>query len=136
MTNEQKSEIISYIKQFIDKHDSVRVGYAAEQVLKTKPQNHILDKVSAAITKTNKYIREPANPNFPYDWNIRKNPLYKYQFRHDIIIILISSILSLAVGIILWSINRESQDKEMLQLKEQLHKVDSILKNHSSNSTK
>lgn len=136
MTNEQKAEIISLMKQHIEDNDSVRVGWAVEQVLKSKQQNHILDKVSAAITKTNKYIRESANPNFAYDWNIRKNPLYRYQLLHDIKIILVSSILTLAIGVILWLLNKKSQDQELNLLKERLHKVETILSNQPSDSTK
>jgi hypothetical protein len=136
MTNEEKRQILELIKRHIDEHDTVRVGWAAEQILKSKQQNHVLDKLSAAVTKTNKYIREPANPNFSYDWNVRKNPLYRYQLLHDIKIVLLSSILTLAVGLILWLIDKKSQDQQLNLLKERLRKVETILNNQPSDSTK
>ena len=137
MTNEQKQQIIDFMKEFIEEHDSIRVGYAAEQILKSKQQNHILDKLSAAITKTNEYIREKANPNFTYDWNIRKNPAYKKEswsdrnkFLFQIIIGLITATFSLIVGIILWSIDKRQVDQKQKQLQEQVQvlsdKLDSL----------
>lgn len=139
MTQEQKEQIIDLIKQHIDNNDSVRVGWAAEQILKSKQQNHILDKLSAAITKTNEYIREPANPNFAYDWNIRKNPEYKKENWSDknkilfqIIVGLITAIFSLVVGIILWSIDKRQADQKRNELQEQVEilsdKLDSLSK--------
>jgi hypothetical protein len=137
MTNEQKQQIISFMKDFIEEHDSIRVGYAAEQILKSKQQNHILDKLSAAITKTNEYIREKANPKFSYDWNIRKNPAYKKESWPDrnkvlfqIIVGLITAIFSLIVGITLWSIDKRQVDQKRDQLQEQVEalsgKLDSL----------
>ncbi len=35
MTNDQKIEIISLMKNFIEENDSIRVGRAAEQILKS-----------------------------------------------------------------------------------------------------
>ncbi len=101
-------------------------------------QNHILDKLSAAITKTNEYIREPANANFKYDWNIRKNPAYKKESWSDrnkilfqIMVGLITAIFSLIVGIILWSIDKRQVDQRQDQLQEQVKalsgKVDSLI---------
>jgi hypothetical protein len=103
MTNEEKRQILELIKRHIDEHDTVRVGWAAEQILKSKQQNHVLDKLSAAVTKTN---------------------------------VLLSSILTLAVGLILWLIDKKSQDQQLNLLKERLRKVETILNNQPSDSTK
>jgi hypothetical protein len=139
MTNEEKQQIIDLMKRHIDENDNVRVGWAAEHILKSKQQNHILDKLSAAITKTNEYIREPANPNFAYDWNIRKNPTYKKEswsdrnkFLHDVIIVLITSVLTLIVGIILWRLDKRSTSQEIQQLKDKIYKIE----NPSDTTTK
>ncbi|MFT4019557.1 MAG: hypothetical protein QM668_21515 [Agriterribacter sp.] len=143
MTPEQKQQIIDLIKQHIDENDSVRIGWCAEQILKSKQQNHILDKLSAAITKTNEYIREPANPNFAYDWNIRKNPVYKKESWSDrnkilfqIIVGLITAIFSLVVGVILWSIDKRQADQKRDQLQDQVKVLSDRLDSLSNSQNK
>lgn len=77
MTTEQRNKIIELCIQHIDEQGSVRVGWAAEKVLGQKPQHNMLDKVAAVMLADGQYVKDPANPNFRYDWNIRRNPGYK-----------------------------------------------------------
>lgn len=107
MDNDQKAAIIKLCKEHIDEHGSVRVGWAVEQILGTKQQNHILDKVSATIIETNEFMREPANPNFKYDWNIRKNPTHKKPkwteqnpVKYDLIKMALTAILAIISSVI------------------------------------
>lgn len=131
MTNEQKSEIISLMKQHIEENDSVRVGWAVEQILKSKQQNHILDKLSAAITKTNEYIKEPANPNFKYDWNIRKNPTFKkskWTERNPVLYDIIKIIAALVLGYLFRVITepKDTQQESKINTEQSSNRKDSV----------
>jgi hypothetical protein len=119
MTQDQKNEIILLIKEHIDEHGSCRVGWAAEKILGIKQQNHILDKISATILLSREYIKEPANPNFKYDWNIRKDPGYKAESwteRHpltfEIAKAFITAIFTIAVSVTLSVIIIDNRDNQ------------------------
>jgi len=108
MTIEQRNQIIELCKQHIDEQGSVRVGWAAEKILGQKAQHNILDKVAAILLQDREYVKEKANPNFNYDWNIRRNPDYKKEkwternpIGFEIIKGLITSIFSIIVSVIL-----------------------------------
>jgi len=108
MTIEQRNQIVELCKQHIDEQGSVRVGWAAEKILGQKPQHNMLDKVSAIILLDGQYVKEAANPNFSYDWNIRRNPNYKREkwtdrnpIGFEILKGLITAIFSIIVSVIL-----------------------------------
>ena len=108
MTTEQRNKINELCIQHIDEQGSVRVGWAAEKVLGQKPQHNMLDKVAAVMLADGQYVKDPANPNFRYDWNIRRNPGYKKEkwternlIAFEIIKGLITAIFSILVSVIL-----------------------------------
>lgn len=108
MTIDQRNEIVDLCKQHIDEQGSVRVGWAAEKILGQKPQHNMLDKVAAVLLEDGQYVKEPANPNFKYDWNIRRNPRYKKEkwternpIWFEIIKGLITAVFSIIVSVIL-----------------------------------
>ena len=68
----------------------------------------MLDKVAAILIQGRQYVKEKANPNFSYDWNIRRNPDYKKEkwternpIGFEIIKGLITAIFSIIVSVIL-----------------------------------
>jgi len=69
-------KIVYLIKGHVDNYDNCRVGWACEEVLKQKQQNHYHNKISAKVIQDQRYIRERDN-QWPNDWNILKNPNYK-----------------------------------------------------------
>lgn len=108
MTIEQRNQIVELCKQHIDKQGSVRVGWATEKILGQKPQHNMLDKVAAILLQDREYVKEKANPNFSYDWNIRRNPDYKKEkwternpIGFEIIKGLITAIFSIIVSVFL-----------------------------------
>jgi hypothetical protein len=79
-----KEQIAALIVDHVRKNHCCRVGWACKEVFKTRQelndrviQENVLDKVSAMVTESGEFIREPANINFPYDWNIRKTPAFR-----------------------------------------------------------
>jgi hypothetical protein len=99
---------LNYAKKDIGEQGSVRVGWAAEQILRQKPQHNMLDKIAAVLLQDGQYVKEEANPNFSYDWNIRRNPSYKKEkwternpIGFEAIKGLITSIFSIIVSVIL-----------------------------------
>jgi hypothetical protein len=124
MTKEEKNTIIERCIEHIDNHGSVRIGWAVEQIVMEKQQNHVLDKIANTIIQTGEYVKEPSR-RFKFDWNIYRNPNYKktnwtekHPILKDFVVGTISAIFSLVVGLVLWSI----QDKSEAERRERIEK--------------
>jgi hypothetical protein len=110
---ESRKKIIEKIKREVNDEGSCRVGWAAEQVLKSPQQNHVHDKLAGIITKNSRYIKE-RNDLFPKDWNIVTNPSYSLVIiqRIGIIATLIFSVAAIIIQIINLQITKSSRDSQ------------------------
>jgi hypothetical protein len=97
--------------------------------------NVIIEKLSMAVTKDNHYYREKSgkdsiislNPNYKTQRWFEKHPILYEYFKG-----LLTAFFTLAVGIILWLLQNQKEDRENKELKRQLeaitYKVDSLTK--------
>jgi hypothetical protein len=119
MTKEQKEQILTLCKEHIDEHGSVRVGWAAKEIIGSAQQNHIKDKIAATLVETGEFVKEPSR-KFELDWNVRKNPEFrkrswteKRPVLFEIVKGSITAIFSIGVSVILSiSIINKSEDKK------------------------
>lgn len=91
------------------KNHCCRVGWACKEIYKEiqelahrEVQENVFDKISAMVTESGEFIREPANINFPYDWNIRKTPAYSkpsWTAKHPTFFEIFKIIFSAAIAI-------------------------------------
>lgn len=117
MNQEHKKKIIEYCIQQVEEDDSVRVGYAAETILGSKQENHVHDKIAAAMERLG-YRKEPSR-RFQFDWNITKEHK-KWAERnrtfYDFILIFSTAILSLTAG---WLLQKSDNDLQSQRYKQQ-----------------
>jgi hypothetical protein len=119
LTSKQKNEIIQYIKEFVEKEGSIRVGYAIVQKTEQKVAKHEIEKIANTIIQSGEYLKEPAAKDY-FDINIFKNPDYKPKtwiernpIWFEIIKGLIFAIFSIVVSVILsLSIFQKTQEKK------------------------
>ena len=105
MTAIQEKEIIKKVKQHSRDAGCARVGWGAEEVLGAKQPNHILNKLAGKIVRSRRFVKEISKYEAK-DWDIYVNQNYENKFLHDVMIAIISAVLSLGVG---WLINREER---------------------------
>ena len=60
---ESKMKIIDLIIRHVDEEASCRVGWAAEQILKQPQPNHVLNKITASLVQTGRYLKEKSKYN-------------------------------------------------------------------------
>lgn len=96
--------IFELIVDHVRKNHCCRVGWACKKIMGQEVQENVLDKLAARVVGTGEFIKETSNINFKYDWNITKNPSYRFKDRHpywfNAFIIAISVIISTIVNII------------------------------------
>jgi hypothetical protein len=93
INTEQQDEIYDLIIKTTKENHCCRVGWACKNILGTTVQENVLDKMAARVVKNGYYIKETANVNFKYDWNILHNP-YRKQTRRAIL----TTLLGVFVG--------------------------------------
>jgi hypothetical protein len=104
-----KDKIAQLIIDHVRKNHCCRVGWACKYIFKTFPelnmrmvQENVFDKISAMVTESGEFIREPANINFPYDWNIRKTPAFRelsWTEKHPTLFEVFKALLTAALAI-------------------------------------
>ena len=104
---ESKKKILKILKEHVKENDNCRVGFAVEQVL-GRTENHIIQKVSAAFTKSGKYSRQLSEVHRG-DYDVFRNSSYRNQLLHDFIVAVISAALSLGAGYLL--LRKDNQEK-------------------------
>ena len=95
ITNDQRNLILELIKTHVKQEKNCRVGWAVKEIIGEDVEYHLLDKLSSDLIESTRYTRDTANPNFEYDWNIRKNPNF-YLSRIN----LIASVISVLAAIV------------------------------------
>ena len=78
------------------------------------------------IQKSGKYILD-LTPDINRKWIVRKNPNHHNWFFRELIAGIIGAVLALAVGILLWQIDKQQRNQEIQQLNNRLEKVESLL---------
>jgi len=95
-------EIIHEAKKRIKDESFVSIKWLMSDLLKLTTDINYIDRISCKITRDKRYIKyEGHDPN---GFFVTKNPFYRNETLHDIIIIIISATLSLLSGYILWRI--------------------------------
>ena len=96
--------IFELIIDHVRKNHCCRVGWACKEIMGQEVQENVLDKLAARVVATGEFIKETSNLNFKYDWNITKNPSYRFKDRHpywfNTFIITISVFISTIVNIL------------------------------------
>lgn len=103
LTPKQKEDIIKFCKKFIDKHGSIRIGWAIQQIVGEEliPPTHLKEKIANTIIQSGEYLKEKAEKKYP-DWNIYKNPLHNKVSRIDKINLGLGIFSIIGVAISIW----------------------------------
>lgn len=77
ITDKQKHDTITYIKEHIKEKGNCRVGHALKETVGEKFENsiHNIEKIANTVIESGKYLKEDSKQK-PSDINIRKNPDY------------------------------------------------------------
>lgn len=146
MTKEQKERILALCKEHIDEHGSVRVGWAAKEIIGSPQQNHIKDKIAAKLIETGEYVKEPSR-KFELDWNVRKNPEYKseswttrkpvlFEFLKGGITAIFSIVVSVLLSVLIISKSEKGEETEIKTEKQTMQKQTSNTPTKDSSSLK
>ncbi|MGH2552836.1 MAG: hypothetical protein ACRDEB_03925 [Chitinophagaceae bacterium] len=77
LLKEVREAIVKLVIDHVEENGSCRAGWAAENIIGKKQQNHVHDKIAGLVTRWGKYIKE-RNEHFPQDWTIYRNPNYEF----------------------------------------------------------
>jgi hypothetical protein len=103
LTKEQRSKVISLIKNHVAEHGNCRIGWAMREVAGEQFEKsiHLKEKIANTITQTGKYRKE-ASAQVGDDWNIFIDPQYgQLQFsKWTSIIAILISLSALIVSIV------------------------------------
>jgi hypothetical protein len=129
-----RERISKSILEEVNLKGSARVGYHAEQILNRKQfsvEPNILSKIEAKIVQDKRYISRPYFKS-QGDYEILKNPNYRHDLWHEFKIAIITGIITLAVGIALWLLQNQSEDRKYEQLEKRIdsvsYRLDSLTK--------
>jgi hypothetical protein len=114
---ENQNKIYNLIIAHTKENHCCRVGWACKQIMLTTVQENVLDKIAARVVSDGKFIKESANVNFKYDWNITYNP-YRNQFRRGVI----TTLIGVTIGFFLTT--GKEMAKELLPSK---HQIDTVV---------
>jgi hypothetical protein len=125
-----KKKIISAIKAEIEAKGLSRIGEHADRILKpgfgSGTHFSIKRRIKADITMTGKYIAID-HPTHKEDFEILKNVSYKskwHDYKIAIVSAIITGIVSLIVGIVLYKVDSRSKDREYEQLKKRVDQLE------------
>jgi hypothetical protein len=126
ITKDEQNKIIRSVLKEVKEKGCARVGFHAKKILgDTKSIYADKSKIEATITASKRY-RSRVHPNFINDFEILKNPDYKF----DIGKIILTAILSLIVSSAATYYFTKDQKKEINELKIQIinlnKRIDSI----------
>jgi hypothetical protein len=103
LTHEQRTGVITLIKDHIAEHGNCRIGWAMREVAGEKFEKsiHLKEKIANTIIQSGEYIKEES-AQADKDWNILVNPQYKLvQFnKWTVIINIILCIITATAAII------------------------------------
>ena len=126
ITKDEKNKIIRSVLKEVKEKGCARVGFHTKKILGDREAIYAdKSKIEATITASKKY-RSRLHPRFVNDYEILKNPDYKF----DIGKILLTAVLSLIVSYFTTLYFNKDQKKEIIELKNQINnlnkKIDSI----------